>query len=437
MKTQWLYILGFSAAITAAAVGVAREFAAHARDATPHTNREVASPAPDEPQSQTLFLLRYGKKNDQIYLHYKEVGCDYSYSTPRTFRVMPNGHIAILANRMTAGALQLFDLQGRLVKYVPYEENVGSGPLYDLTLVDIGGDGKVYRVRRFLYDEFQSWRFGDVVVYDENGEPTKKEEPEQLPNVLWVLDRQGKEDKTLRDKLQNDLYEMLKRHEVNFFGDQFVVTDDDELYIALSSPARSDGLHRLQVMRLHPTEAPSLREGIEVIESDSSRKNFDIDVICRLPNGKLAHFIWLGGDDYMRPRRLEVIGADGRRIAEFTIPESLYQRGLLPRLGNSEDKPVLVRSDRLAMLFFEERRPLDDEETPKDRAQFRLEGLDEEFTFRRYYLVVLDPSGRIVFEDRLYGGYIARLMDADRDGNLYYLNFTPKGVEVKRVSFGE
>jgi hypothetical protein len=243
--------------------------------------------------------------------------------------------------------------------------------------------------------------------------------------VLWVLDRQGKEDKTLRDKLQNDLYEMLKQHEFTDFGDQFVVTDDDELYITLTSPVRSDGVVVPQVMRLHPTEAPSLRDGI--------------DVICRLPNGKLAHFIW-HGDDGLRPRRLEVRSADGRRIAEFTIPESLYQRGLLPFLGESEDKPVLVRSDRLAMLFFEKRRPSDDEEPPKDEVRYRLEGLDEEFIFRRYHLVVLDPSGRIVFEDTLYGvyrNYITKLMDADRDGNLYYLNFTPKGLEVKRVCFGE
>jgi hypothetical protein len=421
MRRPWLYILGFSAAMTFATVGVAREFAAHTRYATPHTNRELASGAPDGPQSQTLFRLRYGKENDQIHLH---CGVEWgSCDTPRTFRLMPDGRIAILANRMTAGALQLFDLQGRLVKYVPYEEKVGSGYLYDFTLVDIGGDGKVYRVRRFLDLDFDRWRFGDVVVYDENGEPTKKEEPEQLPNVLWVLDRQGKEDNTLRDKLQNDLYEMLKRHGLTSFGDQFVVTDDDELYIVLTSPERSDGVVVRQVMRLHPTEAPSLRDGI--------------DVICRLPNGKLAYFMWLGVGDALRPRRLEVISADGRRIAEFTIPESLYQRGLLARVGDSEDKPVLVRSDRLAMLFFEERRPSDDEEPPKDRAQFRLEGLDEEFSFRRYHLVVLDPSGRIVFEDTLYGGYIARLMDADRDGNLYYLNYTPRGVEVKRVSFGE
>lgn len=429
MSKQWLWAISFWVAGTLLLTGAIGKLSTReeaVRASTRHLSlRSLSSEHPLTflPQSglrsETLFVIPYGKAKGQIYIYQEGLGeGEFWVVRPKTFRVLPNGNFAILGGRETGCVLQIFDQQGRLVKYVPYKEPCGSGKTV------IGADARSYTVYQILDHEFQLWLRGDSMVgeSDEKGAERVAERP-KLPDRLFVRNAEGEEDIVLRDKLQHDFYQTLIKHGFTGAGDDVVVTDQGELYVELTSPLQPEGYTLYQVIRLHPSEEPKLLSGDELL-----------GWIIQLPGGKLGYLAGEGQDVY-KPTAVEIWNATHQRLGRFVIDEAFYKKGLLPRLGISTlDDPVLVRQDRLALLFFEEPRP-DGSGDPSRFVKFRPESLDSEVSARRYFLVVVEPSGKVVYEDTIYGGYFNRLCDADTEGNLYYLNFTEKGVEVRRVSF--
>lgn len=434
MSKQWLWAIGFCAAGTLLLTGAIGKLSTRmeaVRAPTRHLSLRSLSSEHSLtflPQSglrsETLFVIPYGKTKGQIYIHQEGPGeGDFLVAGPKTFRVLPNGNFAILGDTAeTSCALQIFDQQGRLVKYVPYKEPCGGGKT---VITVIGGDAKSYTVYQILDHEFQLWLRGDsgIGAGDEKAAESVPEHS-KLPNRLFVRNAAGEEDIALRDKLQHDFYQTLIKHGFTGAGDDVVVTDQGELYVELTSPLQPEGYTLYQVIRLHPSEEPKLLSGDELP-----------GWIIQLPGGKLG-YLAVDGQDAYKPTAVEIWSAARQRLGRFVIDEAFYKKGLLPRLGiGRPDDPVLIHRDRLALLFFEVSRP-DGSGDPSRFVNFRPESLDSEVPVRRYFLVVVEPSGKVVFEDTIYGGYFNRLCDADTEGNLYYLNFTAKGVEVKRVSFG-
>lgn len=430
MSKQWLWAISFCAVGALLLTGAMSKLSARVEAVSAPTRHfSLRSPGSEYsltflPQSglrsETLFVIPYGKAKGQIYIHEEGLGeGEFWVLGPKTFRVLPNGNFAILGSTETGCALQIFDQQGRLVKYVPYKEPCGSGKTV------IGADARSYTIYQILNDEFQLWLRGNSAVEEGNEKPAEDvSESPKLPNRLFVRNAEGEEDIVLRDKLQHDFYQTLIKHGFTDAGCDVVVTDQGEVYVELTSPLQPEGYSLYQVIRLHPNEEPKLLSGDELP-----------GWIIPLPGGKLG-YLAVDGQNAYKPTAVEIWNAARQQLGRFVIDEAFYKKGLLPRLADGTSRePVLVRRDRLALLFFEESRP-DGSGDPARFVAFRPESLDSEVSARRYFLVVLEPSGKVVFEDTLYGGYFNRLCDADTKGNLYYLNFTKRGVEVKRVSFG-
>lgn len=67
--------------------------------------------------SESLFVIPYGKARNEIYIEAIGAGeGDGDAVAPSTFRLLPNGHLAIFRGREQGSALQVFNQQGRLLK---------------------------------------------------------------------------------------------------------------------------------------------------------------------------------------------------------------------------------------------------------------------------------------------------------------------------------
>lgn len=368
-------------------------------------------------QSETLFIIPYGKAPHQIYIHEEGPGeGDYMYIVPRMFRLLPDGKIAFFADREGGSALQVFDQQGRLTRFVAYPEGTGGD------VVDIGADGRCYSVTRFMERHFhEALARAKEELEAQTGEPKEQEAEYQLIRsylkVFYIKAPDGTIDTALLDKLHKDLFQTLKTLDGYFgIGDDIVVTDQGEIYLKCGFRKYGDIYERPKVMRLHPSEAPQIRDALG-------------GGIIRLPNGSLG-FIKRSEKTYgvaWEPAEVTIVDVKGQQVARFPIKEELYERGDIRR------KLLLVRSDRLALLFRID--SIDDPDA--SYVCIRPKGLDiDEIWARKYSLVVLDSSGNVVFEDTVHCAYLSPYA-ADRQGNLYYLHFLPEGVAVKRVRLGE
>lgn len=150
---------------------------------------------------------------------------------PRNFRLLPNGEIAFFADREGGSALQIFNQQGRLVRFVAYPNGTGG----DVT--DIGADSTCYSFTRFVDSTFKEWLAQAAAEQEERAAATEKQETQatsefaKMPEVLFIKTPSGMEDPPLRDKLQKDLFHLLKQLN-GFFGIGYnlIVTNRGEIY---------------------------------------------------------------------------------------------------------------------------------------------------------------------------------------------------------------
>jgi hypothetical protein len=105
---------------------------------------------------------------------------------------------------------------------------------------------------------------------------------------------------------------------------------------------------------------------------------------------------------------------------------SVREKGRVVLGESSTPDPILVSPNQLALLVCDY--------SYDDNGYKSIEKVRGVRMWRQY-LIVLDPSGEVVFEEPIMTvGEMQHLWDTDGKGNLYYLNFTNEGVEVRRVS---
>jgi hypothetical protein len=123
---------------------------------------------------------------------------------------------------------------------------------------------------------------------------------------------------------------------------------------------------------------------------------------------------------------VRIVREDVSVLARFKIPVSVREKGRVVLGDYSTPDPILVSPNRLALLVCDY--------SYDDNGYKSIEKVRGVRMWRQY-LIVLDPSGEVVFEEPIMTvGEMQHLWDTDGKGNLYYLNFTNEGVEVRRVS---
>ncbi len=351
--------------------------------------------------SKKLFIIPYGEAPNQIYLESPEgpgEGENIWAIVPVTFRVLHDGNLVIVGGRHKHLTAQLFDLRGQLVRFTEYEH----ARSLDNELLDIGVDGRLYICRRLLMQDLQH------TFQTEQDRPSANQ-------LLFIGNLDGTTNRNLCDKLQSDLCKVVESNKFEMLGIDLVVSNTADVFVSLCSPLQAGEPCHYQLVRLHPLENPKLLSAPPGMPA------------VRLYDGSIGYLQYKVSEKQQVASGVKILREDGTILAEFEIPDSVYKKGNLILGDGGSPDPVLVRADRLVLL-------LQDDSLQSDGSRKTLVTVNG-IPIYPYSLVVLDSSGAVVFEESFGAIGMQRLCDTDGKGNLYYLNFTKEGVEVRRVSF--
>ncbi|CUU38367.1 MAG: hypothetical protein K6U12_05205 [Armatimonadetes bacterium] len=241
-------------------------------------------------------------------------------------------------------------------------------------------------------------------------------------NVLFVIPygnaenqiylSSGAIDAALSETFRRQLYSLLEeRDDIELFGTKVEVDAQGTVYLPMLLRLREgEDYERTLLAKLSP------RGTMELVDDPPGRavRSHDGSVVYvkfqPLEDADPRDYSWLSAYIFMR--------ADGTEVARFRVPPCANENSLITR------EPVLVRPDRLAIVSFEKVAP--------DKPN-RARSLPH-FCHGYKRLMVVTPEGKIVYEDWVQGPPMTEAWCVtDGRGNLYYLNFTDAGVEVKKV----
>ncbi|BCW97106.1 MAG: hypothetical protein WHS44_04915 [Fimbriimonadales bacterium] len=379
----------------------------------------VASSLPT-PASTVLFTIPYGSAENQIYIESTPGPGEGEFGlglAPVGFCVLADDSVALVGGRPASSshelAVQVFAQDGQLKRFVPHP----SVYTFDRTSVLLHHDGSVYYIASNVFVDYLYERPSSAPDPDHNhpdSSDTKdkplSEKTLAISRLLTVVDAKGKVDATLTEALRDQLRSLLSaRDDLWSFGDYAVVDGRGTVYISVLLASRAgEEYAKTPLAKLSPTGAA------EWVEEPPGR-------LVRSYDGSMAYVKF---ERHENPRDEAWVSAytfvdtGGKQIARFQAPPRASRRSLITL------DPVLIRRDRLAIVSFEGTPP----DKPNRAAQIPL-------PFQAYYrLMVITPEGKIVHEDWVQGPPVAGSCATDGKGNLYYLNFTDEGVEVKKIS---
>ncbi len=363
-------------------------------------------------QSGVLFVIPYGKAENQIYLEYTPGPGEGDFGTtiaPTGFRVLTDGRLAIIAGYPDKNMVQVFTQDGKLARAVllPTVKTTSRTRLY------LYSDGSMYYVGYWLNRE-ELYTLPEPPSEEQTEGARDGARLKPVPNVEWlftVVNPNGAIDAALSETFRRQLYSLLEeRDDIDLFGTKVEVDAQGTVYLPMLLRLREgEDYNGTLLVKLSP------RGTMELVENPPGRavRSHDGSVVYvkfqPLEDADPRDYSWLSAYIFMR--------ADGTEIARFRVPLRASENSVITL------DPVLVRPDRLAIVSFEKAAP---------GKPNRAESLPH-FCQGYKRLMVVTPEGEIVYEDWVQGPPMAEVCVGDGRGNLYYLNFTDAGVEVKKV----
>jgi hypothetical protein len=385
-------------------------------------SKSTEPPLPHTQQQRTselLFFIPYGEQDIEIYIEPATgpgEGDGIGQTTPVAFRRLADGNLMIVGGRKGGLAAQVFDQSGKLVRFVRYEWGMPDHDLLYLT-----GDGSLYILRRILFDN-RAINSGivvqsdstDVQDIDVQGNPVP-EQPAEHPSYLVIFDPDGKRNGELASRFIEQLVELVNNEDFDSIGGGLAVTTTGEVLVEYATPVQPEGYALVRLARLRTS-------GEKQTLTAPGRPPI------RLYDGSIGYLQASPREegDSEQVSEVRIVREDVSVLARFKIPVSVREKGRVVLGDYSTPDPILVSPNRLALLVCDY--------SYDDNGYKSIEKVRGVRMWRQY-LIVLDPSGEVVFEEPIMTvGEMQHLCDTDGKGNLYYLNFTNEGVEVRRVS---
>lgn len=392
-----LAIAAFIAAITP---GASEPAAARQDDQPPRL-----SLPPSPVKAKTLFTIPYGEAENQI--------CDYSVGpgegdsityTLVDFRRLANGNFALLTSRPGGGRLQVFNERGELVKSATMDVDPEHGSYH------IRSDGMVFWANPIRIEYAIGIGRQEAGVLEEENSDTQQRslgEPYQIPPEvavkmpLFIVQasdpaQQGAA-QAIQDQLRLqfvDAYQKYRIEEIlGSVGSIFATDDGAAVYVDVILPPPGEG---------RPAECGTLCFRIGQAAPQVFRPMGT--QYLALPDNTVGSAAVVNVDETFcttERSKIQVLRLDGSTYAEFQLPREL--QGLLAMPGMC--KPLMLSPNRIVWSF---------------------SGL----------LVVLDRNGNILFHDDTNPRYCQQSFDVDSQGNLYYVTFTERGLEVRMAAVG-
>ncbi|CUU01617.1 hypothetical protein GBSOP10_101052 [Armatimonadetes bacterium GBS] len=363
-------------------------------------------------QHNVLFVIPYGNAENQIYLEYTPGPGEGEFGTaiaPTGFRVLTDGCLAIIAGYPDKVVVQVFTQDGKLARAVPQP----TVKTTSWTRLYLHSDGSMYYVGYWLNRE-ELYTLPEPPSEEATEGASDGSRLKPVPNVerlFTVVNPNGAIDAALSETFRRQLYSLLEeRDDIELFGTKVEVDAQGTVYLPMLLRLREgEDYERILLAKLSP------RGTMELVENPPGRvvRSHDGSVVYvkfqPLEDADPRDYSWLSAYLFVR--------ADGTEIARFRVPPRANENSLITR------EPVLVRPDRLAIVSFEK---------VAHGKPNRAESLPH-FCQGYKRLMVVTPEGEIVYEDWVQGPPMTEACVTDGRGNLYYLNFTDAGVEVKKV----
>ncbi|MCX7926239.1 MAG: hypothetical protein N2554_10575 [Fimbriimonadales bacterium] len=394
--------IGFLAAaalVAAIALGASEPPAAKQDDQPPRL-----SLPPSPVKAKTLFTIPYGEAENEI--------CDFSVGpgegdsvtyTLADFRRLANGNFALLASRPGGGRLQVFNERGELVKSVPMYVHPEHGSYH------IRSDGMVFWANPIMIEYAIGIGRQEAGMLDEETSETQRRsfsEPYQIPSEVAVRmpllmvqasdAAQQSAAQAIQDQLRLQFVDAYREHRIEEIlgsAGSIFAADDGSVYVGIGLPSPGEG---------RPAECGTLCFRVGQAAPQVFRPT-GAEYLA-LPDNTVGTAVVVNIDGTFcttERSKIRVRRLDGSIYAEFQLPREL--QGLLAMPGMC--KPLLLSPNRIV---------------------WRFSGL----------LVVLDRNGNILFHDDTNPKYCQQSFDVDSQGNLYYVTFTDKGLEVRVAAVG-
>lgn len=355
---------------------------------------------PSQVQAKTLFTIPYGTEEHQV--------CDFRVGpgegesalyTPVAFRRLANGHFALLASRPNGGRLQIFNERGELVKSAPMDVNPERGAYH------IRSDGMVFWVNPMMMEYAIGIGRREAGILDDEpteAQPRKPGEPYCIPPEIAVKmpllivqasdPAQRMTAQSIQERIRLQFAEAYSEYHIEEILDGIFATDDNTVYVSVLLPPSSEG-------NLAEVGTVCMRQGRRPQVTRLTGWEY-----LTLPDGSVGYGFVAPLDS-----QYNLITEDSKLIVHRFSDNSTYAEFKIHK-GLSKVSPMPV-----TLKFLSPERLV---------ADFR--GI----------IVVLDREGNVIFHDRTNPRYCKLACDVDSQGNLYYLNFTKNGVEVRMAAVG-